>query len=135
MQGYFLNTYWDTTVSSSIGKKDTGNAFLLRYQHYYDYSGTGHLGMFASFIWSIPFDSTTFEIQLEKIDSLQTPLLYMTEWGPPCRKYNFEMTHANGLIQGELINNIWGVKGNIKMVLYSKSLNVSRTKDLIVDGS
>ena len=116
-------------------KVDTGKAIVLKYKHSYDCSGTGHLGVIASFIWSIPSSSTKFEIQLNKFDSLQTPLLYMTGCGPPCRQYNFEMTHADGTINGELINNVWQVKGNIKMVLYNKSLNISTSKNLIIDGS
>ena len=116
-------------------KIDTGNAIVLKYQHYYDCSASGHLGVFASFIWSIPFTSTKFEIQLDKIDSLQTQFLYMTGCGPPCRKYNFEMTRADGIIQGVLIDKIWHITGNIKMILYNKSLNISTSKDLLVDGT
>lgn len=116
-------------------KIDKGNAIVLKYEQYYDCSGTGHLGVIASFIWSIPDSLTKFKIQLNKIDSLQTPLLYITGCGPPCRKYNFEMTSAMGTIYGELINNTWQVKGNIKMTLYSKYLKVLIPKDLVIDGS
>lgn len=117
-------------------KIDTGKAIVLKYEHYYDCSGTGHLGVSASFIWSIPIASTKFEIQLSKFDSLQTPLLYMSGCGPPCRQYNFEMTHAEGIIRGELINNVWQVTGTIKMILYNKSSKVSAaSKDLVIDGT
>jgi hypothetical protein len=116
-------------------KIDTGNAIVLKYEHHYDCSGTGHLGVIASFLWSIPKASTTFEIQLNKIDSLQTPVLYVTGCGPPCRKYNFEMTQVDGVIRGELINKVWQVTGIIKMVLYNRSSKVSASKDLMIDGA
>src|SRR5258706_11964357 len=115
-------------------KIDTGDAIVLKYEHNYDCSGNGHFGVIASLIWSIPKNSTTFEIQLSKIDSLQTPLIYQTACGPPCRKYNCEITHAAGIIQGVLIDKVWQVKGNIKMRLYNKSLNISTSKELLIDG-
>ena len=116
-------------------KIDTGNAIVFKYKNYYDCTGNGHLGVIASLIWSIPKNLKTFEIQLNKIDSLRTPLIYITGCGPPCRKYNFEMTYAEGTIKGELINNVWQVTGSIKMMLYNKSSQISVFKDLIINGS
>ena len=114
---------------------DTGNAIVLKYEHYFDCSGTGHLGVIASFIWSIPITWKKFEINLGRFDSIQTPILYMTGCGPPCKHYNFEMTHAAGTVRGELINNVWQVSGSLKMTLRNRISNVSASKDLVVNGS
>jgi hypothetical protein len=114
---------------------DTGKSVVLRYEHYYDCSETGHLGVYATFIWSIPFASTSFEIQLDKIDSLQTPLNYLTGCGPPCKQYNYKMIQATGSLRGELIKKVWYITGKLNMVLYNNYLNTSISKDLIIDGT
>ncbi|MFI5131220.1 MAG: hypothetical protein ACHQFX_14555 [Chitinophagales bacterium] len=114
---------------------DTGNLLVLKYEQIYDCSETGHFAVIAFLIWTIPMNITKFEIELNNADSLQSTVIYLTSCGPPCKKYNFEMTSAKGHIQGSVIDNIWYVKGKIDMLLQNKALNISVSKDLIIDGT
>jgi hypothetical protein len=121
------SVYWNWKV-------DIGRSIVFKYEQHYDCSGTGHFGVIGSLLWSIPKDSTQFQIQLNTAGSLKSPLVYFARCGPPCREYNFQMINVTGNIQGTLINNVWHVKGQIIMQLLNKDLNILTSKDLLVDG-
>jgi hypothetical protein len=120
--------YWNWKV-------ETGPSFVFKYEQRYDCSGTGHFGVIAALLWSIPKDSIQFNIQFNKEDSLQTPIVYFAGCGPPCLEYNFRMVSLTGHIQGRLIDKLWQVEGQITMQLFNKDLNIFTSKDLVVDGS
>jgi hypothetical protein len=116
-------------------KVDTGSSVVFEYQQRYDCSGTGHLGVIGSLLWSISKGSTQFAIQFNKSDSLQPFLVYITSCAPEVRRYNFQMVSVMGEIHGALVSNVWQVKGQITLQLVNREYNISTSKDLIVDGS
>jgi hypothetical protein len=114
----------------------SGDDIVFKDERYYDCSGTGHEGVTALFYWTIPKDIKTFNLQIEKSDSLiPANVSYSTSCGPPVKFYNYYMKSGYGTIEGkQLEDGKWSIMGRIKMIIFNDFNNASEEREILLDG-